>query len=270
MKRLFSLLFALLCPLAAAAAEVTLAPAAQLRAPVMPEYATVPFVAADVLPPRFAGHDAEGIYTALSAAGENAALPGNLQRDGLFAFTVDLESSANNWQRGYNKLERQLELHYLMGGNQITEGWNWQPQADPQMEDYYRYKYLMLKDYTLDNAKEGIWKYEFMLAFDNLYDFYPRTLDDEAGFSARIPVAREEAVKLLKGDTLRMLAVCRLIPPFHAQSSTFWKATASAPYDFWLKKRYLYAKLLEVWFYDTLSGKVLARVKPMPKDARQQ
>lgn len=269
MKRLFSLLFVLLFPLAAVAAEVTLAPAAQLRAPAMSAYATAPFDAADVLPARFAGHDAEGIYAALSAAGENAALPGSLRRDGLFAFTVELDSAAN-WQRGYNKLEGQLELRYVMTGNQITEGWNWNPQADPQTEDYYRYKSLMLKDYTIDRQAEGIWKYEFMLAFANLYDFYPRTLDDEAGFSARIPVAREDAVKLLKGDTLRMLAVCRLTPPFHAQSSTFWKATASAPYDFWLKKRYLYAELLEVWFYDAPSGKVLARLKPMPKDARQQ
>jgi hypothetical protein len=29
------------------------------------------------------------------------------------------------------------------------------------------------------------WRYDYFLAFDNLYDFYPRVVDDDAGFVGR-------------------------------------------------------------------------------------
>jgi len=251
---------------------VTLAPAVEIRQSVAaPIYSPAAFDRnADALPAHFEGHDAESMYTAISQLKENAvaatAVTGKLKpQDDLFAFAVDLEGSVNNWIRGYNKLERRLELRYIMTGNQVTEGWNWNQDADPQTTDYYRYKYLPLKDYTIKKQADDVWKFEYMVTFANLYDFYPRTLDDEAGFVAMMPLAQDDAFKLLKSESLRMLAVCRLVPPWHAQSSTFWKATDTAPYDFMLKKRYLYADLLEVWFYDYHSGKILAKLKPLPQ-----
>jgi len=255
-----------------AANAVTLAPAVEIRQPTAaPGYTSAAFDRnADALPAHFEGHDAEAMYTAISQLKENtvAATPvtGKLKpQDNLFTFAIDLEGSANNWLRGYNKLERRLELRYIMTGNQVTEGWNWNPNADPQTTDYYRYKYLPLKDYTVRKQANDVWKYEYMVTFANLYDFYLRTVDDEAGFVAQVPLAQDDAIKLLASESLRMLAVCRLAPPWHAQSSTFWKATDTAPYDFMLKKRYLYTDLLEVWFYDYHSGKVLAKIKPLPK-----
>lgn len=270
MKNLLALLAAL--AFLPSAAAVTLAPAVNLRSPVAaPGYTSAPLDrAAETLPARYEGHDAEAMYNTISQLKENAipATPvsGTLKpQDGIFALAVDLEGSAANLVRGYNKLERRLEIRYVMTGNQVTEGWNWDPTADPQTTDYYRYKYLPLKDYTVKKQAADVWKFEYMVTFPNLYDFYPRTVDDDAGFVAQVPIAQEDAIKLLASDSLRMLAVCRLAPPWHTQSSTFWKATDSAPYDFMLKKRYLYAELLEVWFYDYHSGRVLAKVKPLPK-----
>ena len=270
MNRLLALLAAL--AFLPSAAAVTLAPAVDIRQPgAAPGYTSAVFDrAADTLPARFEGHDAEAMHAAISQLVENAVaaapVTGKLTpQDNLFAFSIDLEGSGNNWVRAYNKAQRRLELRYIMTGNQVTEGWNWGQNVDPQTTDYYRYKYLPLKDYTLKKQANDVWKYEYMVTFANLYDFYPRSIDDEAGFVAQVPMAQDDAIKLLKSESLRMLAICRLAPPWHAQSSTFWKATDSAPYDFMLKKRYLYADLLEVWFYDYHSGKVLAKIKPLPK-----
>lgn len=269
MKKLFSL-FAALVFLPTASA-VTLAPAMNLRLPIATNYSSAALDrAAASLPANYEGHDVEAVHAAISQLPESAVattpLTGKLQaQDGIFAFTVDLDSSSNNLVRGYNKLEGRLEIRYVMTSNQVTEGWSWSQNVDPRTTDYYRYKYLPLKDYTIKKEANDIWKYEYMLTFSNLYDFYPRTIDDEAGFVAHIPMAWEDAVKLLGNDSLGMLTLSRLTPPWHAQSSTFWKATDSAPYDFMLKKRYLYADLLEVWFYDYFSGKVLAKIKPLPK-----
>ncbi|MHB1291562.1 MAG: hypothetical protein ACYCY5_05150 [Sulfuricella sp.] len=100
-----------------------------------------------------------------------------------------------------------------------------------------------------------------ILAFDNLYDFYERKVDDDAGFGADVVMKAEDARQLVDGKTVRMLALCRLKPPYHTESNTFWKATFVEPVDYTLRKRYLVGDLLEVWFYDSASGKVLSKAK---------
>ena len=84
---------------------------------------------------------------------------------------------------------------------------------------------------------------------------------DDAGFDAAVVMKAEEAKPLLEGKTVRMLALCWLKPPYHTESSTFWKATFAEPVDYTLRKRYLMGNLLEVWFYDSASGQVLAKVR---------
>lgn len=274
MHRLLVQLSALLAALVSlpCTAAVTLAPVVDMRPPAAAKsYTAAAFDrATDTLPARFEGHDAEAIYTVISQLKENdvatTMVSGALKpQDGVFAFSIDLEGSGDNLVRSYDKQQQRLEIRYIMSRNQVTEGWNWGPNADPQTTDYYRYKYLPLKDYTVRKRADDVWKYEYMVTFANLYDFYPRSTDDEAGFVAQLPMTSEDAIKQLGSTNLRMLAVCSLAPPWHMQSSTFYKATDSAPYDYMLKKRYLYADLLEVWFYDYPSGKILAKIKPLPK-----
>jgi len=45
-----------------------------------------------------------------------------------------------------------------------------------------------------------------------------------------------------------------------SESTTFWKATYAKPTDFTLKKRYLVAQLEEVYFIDTMSGRIHCRI----------
>lgn len=160
-----------------------------------------------------------------------------------------------------------LEARYRMSFNQIAEGWSWQPLADPAVDDYYRYKFLPLQSVSVERGeyayedKIGVvqqmkvsWRYDYFLAFDNLYDFYPRLADDDAGFSADLPVS-------VSGH-LGLRARAHLIDPVISESTTFWKATYGKPVDFTLKKRYLMAVLDEIDFIDTSNGEILCRILP--------
>jgi hypothetical protein len=159
------------------------------------------------------------------------------------------------------------EVRYRMAFNQIAEGWSWRPLADPAVDDYYRYKFLPLQSVAVERGeyahedKIGVtqqmkvsWRYDYFLAFDNLYDFYPRAVDDDAGFSADLPAG--------VAAHLGMRARARLIEPVISESTTFWKATYGKPTDFTLKKRYLMGALDEVDFVDTRDGRTLCRILP--------
>ncbi|MDP3438645.1 MAG: hypothetical protein Q8R95_03510 [Azonexus sp.] len=160
-----------------------------------------------------------------------------------------------------------VEVRYRMAFNQIAEGWNWRPLADPAVDDYYQYKFLPLQSVAVERGeyafedKIGVtqqmkvsWRYDYFLAFENLYDFYPRLGDDEAGFSADLPAS--------VATHLGLRARARLIEPVISESTTFWKATHGKPVDFTLKKRYLMGALDGVDFVDTRNGEVLCRIQP--------
>ena len=158
------------------------------------------------------------------------------------------------------------EVRYRMAFNQIAEGWSWRPLADPAVDDYYQYKFLPLQSVSeargeyAHEDKIGVtqqmkvsWRYDYFLAFANLYDFYPRGADDDAGFSADLPAGQVVH--------LGMRARAHLIAPVISESTTFWKATYGKPTDFTLKKRYLMAVLDEVDFVDARNGEILCRIK---------
>ena len=160
-----------------------------------------------------------------------------------------------------------VEARYRMAFNQIAEGWNWRPLADPAVDDYYQYKFLPLQSVAVERGeysfedKIGVtqqmkvsWRYDYFLAFENLYAFYPRAVDDDAGFSADLPAS-------VTGH-LGLRAKAHLIEPVISESTTFWKATSAKPTDFTLKKRYLMSALDEIDFVDTSNGKVLCRILP--------
>lgn len=226
--------------------------------------------AVQALPAGYAGDDIKKWYGEISAS-----VPvGASIKDEVFAFAVDLDAGPN-FSQEYDAASGKLELRYNMAFNQIAEGWSWDEMADPGQRDYYRFKFLPLGfEIASKRAPEVVelypgktvevknrWRYEYFLAFDNLYDFYARKVDDDAGFGAAVAMKADEARQLVEGKTLRTLALCRLKPPYHTESNTFWKATFAEPVDYTLRKRYLVGDLLEVWFYDSASGKVLAKVR---------
>jgi hypothetical protein len=179
---------------------------------------------------------------------------------------VDIDLTADSGFTVEVTGERAL-VRYRMAFNQIAEGWSWRPQADPAVDDYYRYKFLPLQSVAVERGsyehedKIGVpqqvkvsWRYDYFLAFENLYDFYPRSVDDDAGFVANLPAE-------VTGH-LGMRATARLSEPVISESTTFWKATYGKPTDFTLKKRYLIGVLEAVSFVDRENGKVLCSIRP--------
>lgn len=225
-------------------------------------------IAEPELPASYAGQDIEHWFQVVSglSGGGLAALDG--QR---FTFAVDLENSPG-FSLDYDAKAGKATLLYRMAFNNIAEGWSWDQLADPDSTDYYRFKFLPLKSTFEEKTPpamvelipgtkrevKNLWRYDYFVAFENLYDFYPRQVNDDAGFSAEIKL--ESGVLAGKGR-LGMLAVCRLKPLYYSESNTFWKADLADPVDYTLRKRYLVVELQEIWYFDTVSGKVLAKVE---------
>jgi len=183
-------------------------------------------------------------------------------------FDIDLAASS-----GYSVVVEgeRAEARYRMAFNQIAEGWSWRPLADPAVEDYYHFKFLPLQSVLIDRGQyahedkigsvqqmQVSWRYDYFLAFENLYDFYQRAVDDDAGFSADLPAE--------VAGHLGLRAKAHLIDPVISESTTFWKATYGKPTDFTLKKRYFVGTLEEVSFVDLESGAVLCAIGPGRND----
>ncbi|MDX9706671.1 MAG: hypothetical protein RBT86_03735 [Azospira sp.] len=156
-------------------------------------------------------------------------------------------------------------LRYDMFYNDVAEGWSWQPQARPEDEDYYRWKFLPLQSLPetgqsyVQEDMAGVpqetrveRRDDYFFAFDNPYEFYPRGAD---GFV--VPLPPDAA-----GASLRLIALARLGEPAMAESTTFWKAVHARPVDFTLKKHYFVGTLAALVVCDARSGRELARLVP--------
>lgn len=156
-------------------------------------------------------------------------------------------------------------LMYRMGRNDVTEGWNWHPEADKATEDYYRYKYLPLGQRETEVAPSRVEsdpavggftvKYfrrdAYYLAFDNPADFYARN-DEDLGFAVEVATPPADGV-------FQLVARGRFAMPWRAESSTYWRAIPAQPTDLWLKNRYFMGQLETLWFCSS-DGRVLAKL----------
>ena len=157
-----------------------------------------------------------------------------------------------------------VRLLYRMGRNDVTEGWNWHPEADREREDYYRHKYLPLGRRETETAPPRIEpdaaygdfkvtyrrRDAYYFAFDNPYDFYARN-DADDGF----------AVEVAATDVQRfhLVARGRHAAPYLAESGTYWRAIPAQPVDLWLKNRYFMGRLETLWFCGD-DGRILGKL----------
>ncbi len=178
------------------------------------------------------------------------------------AVTVDLAASADV------SLDADGTLRYGMAYNDVAEGWSWRPQAQPDAEDYYRWKFLPLQSFVeqgtsyVQEEKVGVpqetrveRRHDYFLAFDDPYRFYAR---GAAGFTVRLPAGAADGGL----PSLRLVALARLGEPATAESTTFWKAVHARPVDFTLKKYYLIGTLEALLVCDVRDGRELARLLP--------
>lgn len=191
-------------------------------------------------------------------------------------FSVPVVPVNDELRSSYDTAAGRLHVLYRMDANQVTEGWSWRPEAKPDEADYYRFKFLPLGRHEIQQGPaythedlpgrpllvRPIWRYHYYFAFDNPYDFYARpTIEDDSGFAADVAMSPERASRLMESGRLRLVARGHWMPPFLAESSTFWKATDGRPDDVTMKNRYFIGRLDELLFVDSASGEVLARLR---------
>jgi hypothetical protein len=203
---------------------------------------------------------ATGLPTAVDWYAGVQSMPADLKSGQRVALAVDLAASPSF------SADDSGVLRYRMAFNNVAEGWSWQPLARPEAEDYYRWKFFPLQSVREERPsyvqEEKIgepqqtrveWRYDYFLAFDNLYAFYPRVADDDAGFLIPVTAA---------STSIRLVALAVLAEPALSESTTFWKAIHARPVDFTLKKRYLIGALEALVVCDGASGRALARIHP--------
>ena len=223
-----------------------------------------------LLPLSAAAVDAVAEYARRAALPANERCAGNSIE---LPVTLSQEALVDT---AYDTATGRLRILYRMQFNDLTEGWNWHPDIAAAGGDYYTFKYLPIASTTEDRGsyrgedKIGApqefrirWRYDYFFVFDNPYDFYARDAGDDAGFVVDVPATEADARRLAGGD-LRMGLRGRLAADCLSDSTTFWKSTFATPVDFTLKKRYLIGKLVEVFFLDAASGKLLARLPARP------
>ena len=223
-----------------------------------------------LLPLSAAAVDAVAEYARRAALPANERCAGNSIE---LPVTLSQEALVDT---AYDTATGRLRILYRMQFNDLTEGWNWHPDIAAAGGDYYTFKYLPIASTTEDRGsyrgedKIGApqefrirWRYDYFFVFDNPYDFYARDAGDDAGFVVDVPATEVDARRLAGGD-LRMGLRGRLAADCLSDSTTFWKSTFATPVDFTLKKRYLIGKLVEVFFLDAASGKLLARLPARP------
>ena len=223
-----------------------------------------------LLPLSAAAVDAVAEYARRAALPANERCAGNSIE---LPVTLSQEALVDT---AYDTATGRLRILYRMQFNDLTEGWNWHPDIAAAGGDYYTFKYLPIASTTEDRgsyrAEDKIgapqefrirWRYDYFFVFDNPYDFYARDAGDDAGFVVDVPATEVDARRLAGGD-LRMGLRGRLAADCLSDSTTFWKSTFATPVDFTLKKRYLIGKLVEVFFLDAASGKLLARLPARP------
>jgi hypothetical protein len=223
-----------------------------------------------LLPLSAAAVDAVAEYARRAALPANERCAGNSIE---LPVTLSQEALVDT---AYDTATGRVRILYRMQFNDLTEGWNWHPDIAAAGGDYYTFKYLPIASTTEDRgsyrAEDKIgapqefrirWRYDYFFVFDNPYDFYARDAGDDAGFVVDVPATEVDARRLAGGD-LRMGLRGRLAADCLSDSTTFWKSTFATPVDFTLKKRYLIGKLVEVFFLDAASGKLLARLPARP------
>ena len=90
----------------------------------------------------------------------------------------------------------------------------------------------------------------------NLYD----TLKQEVIF-ASFNVPSSEVAQLK--ESTKLLVLCNLMPPYTTTTAVHNKGTLEKPGEYSAEYAYLYVCLLELWFYDVITGKVMMKMKPV-------
>jgi hypothetical protein len=250
------------------------------------------------VPAGFRGHDLAKIYDLLLArqkdsvkgefettesfnlrmkAAATKPLLGTLTKDSVFAFGMDNKRLESLFDADKQTLHVRANLSVISEGlthRSTGKALTWEINR-PETTYYVGSNAFGAKTRVERNRGEF-----FEVGFDN-YDDFPveyylsdstkevfaekiQRGDDlsylkEVAFAVDLKVNAQAAMRLKKD--LRVLVVCRLIPPYRIEGSIFHEPTRDDPTDRLYNFHTLFTRLLELWFFDVSNGQVLAKQK---------
>lgn len=251
------------------------------------EFDKTPFdMTVNNLPPAYIGHDPRTVYDALNNTKEDILagdypLTASLRPRSIYAFQVRPSEIF------YDSRERTLKVYVELKTILANEAENRTKRGfmvwyEPQMDS--RFTYTNARGKKIEIEQIGFREYTIAFGYPaafpiervvlpgigesmekksgkgnleaNLYD----TLKQEV-IPASFNNVPSSAVVQLREST-RLLVLCNLIPPYTASMTVRRKGTLEKPGEYRAEHVYLHVRLLELWFYDVVTGKVMMKMKP--------
>jgi len=231
------------------------------------------------LPPGYVGHDPVAVYDMLNNI-KGSTLTGNQNFGDTYAFQVRpveiIYDSSKHTLKVYAEL---MTILTNEAENRAKRGFL--VRYEPQMDNKFSYTDAKGKKIEIEEVKFR----KYVIAFE-----YPATFPVERIIIPRIMKSMEKKFRkdnlepalydTFKQDVIltsfnvpsseaaqlrestRLLVLCNLISPYTASTTVHRKGTLDKPGEYSAEHAYLYVHLLELWFYDVITGKVMLKMKP--------
>jgi hypothetical protein len=250
-------------------------PGAAPRTLLPPEFDNRPFdITLQQLPPQYLGCDAELVYTRIKN-GKESSKRGDLEavrEDQRMteqgpplpaARTLDLQSTYafrfNPEERLYNAQDKILQVYcpfstVLENGKEDGTKRGLSVKYQPRVDN----KLIVTNAQGAKVEFEELKFREYFVTFANFKEF-PVEKSQSESIIGKIHVMPADAAQLK--ESIAVLLVCTLVDPYIASESVQQKPTPEKPRDYFAQYYYLDVHLLELWFYDFNTGKVLLKMK---------
>jgi len=265
------------------------------------EFDTATFdITREQLPPAYLGHSIQLIYkainerlmrspdvveTAARSPGNgkpaiDSSLTGTLDFGSIYAFRV--VPAENFYSDSEQTLQSYCPLSTVLAKaveNKILKGFR--VDYSPQMDNHYTYTDDKGKQIEIEEVKFR----DYTIAFENFGQFsvekavlpsvkqaadkghkkgdtmsHSDDLSEQEMIIGKLRLPSAEA-KQFK-ESISLLAVCSLVDPYLTSETVHRIGTPEKPGEYLAQHEYLHVRLLELWFYDLGTGKVLMKMKP--------
>jgi hypothetical protein len=240
------------------------------------EFDTAPFsLSRDHLPRMYLGHNIRTVSRLL-----HDKKSGPFSPNSLYAFLVPYVDNA------YDSREESLQSYFevafvLSNGVRDKTRKGFRIVYEPQMDNHFTIKGADGREIEIEEVKFR----DFIIAFKNLGRFPVElgeppagkmTISQPAGKSrftvlsdsdeahetivGRFSMTPKEADHIREG--VNLLAICTLVDPYVTSETVHRMGTAEQPGEYLAQHEYVHVRLVELWFYDFSTGKVLMKLKP--------
>jgi len=256
-----------------------------------PEYDQVPFSPArEYLPRVYMGHNLQLVHSAMQSRlaeigsrqgtgperqgpqgqPDDTPLLAGLGMGSIYAFQV--KPAEIVYHKAEHTLEAYCELSPVLDqGTEDATSKGFMVVYAPQVDNRFTYTDDRGRQVEFEEKKFREWT----VAFRNFRDFpvekavLPSVRQEshgqEHGPAGEMIIGRFEvepkAAEQLEEST-RLLVVCGLEKPFATSETIHLQGTPEKPREYLAVHQYLHVRLLELWFYDVVTGKIFIKIRP--------